>query len=86
MIICPTRRTGNNKIRWTLQPVPREREYITLLCRLNPGNNGFHSFYMFSGVDRAKQCRLKKDDTWLTTGKRLLELSEFYGEASRIFV
>jgi DNA invertase Pin-like site-specific DNA recombinase len=85
LIICPTCRTAKGKLRWTLEPVPTEREYITLLCRLNSRNNGFHSFYMFQRVDRPKQCRLKEDDTWLTTGKRLWELSDFYGEAKRIF-
>jgi DNA invertase Pin-like site-specific DNA recombinase len=83
LIICPTCRTGSGKIRWTLEPVPAEREYVTLLCRLNSGNNGFHSFYIFPRVDRARQCRLKEDDRWLTTGSRLLELSEFYAEAKR---
>jgi hypothetical protein len=84
LIICPTCRSTEGKLRWTLEPVPAEREYITLLCRLNSRNNGFHSFYMFQRVDRPKQCRLKQNDKWLTTGKRLLELSDFYAEAKRI--
>ena len=53
--------------------MPAEREYVTLLCRLNPANNGFHSFYILPRVDRARQCRLKEDDKWLNTGSRLAE-------------
>lgn len=83
VIICATCRTGGGKIRWTLEPVPAEREYVTLLCRLNSANNGFHSFYILPRVDRARQCRLKEDDKWLNTGSRLAELSEFYAEAKR---
>jgi DNA invertase Pin-like site-specific DNA recombinase len=82
VIICATCRTGSGKIRWTLEPVPAEREYVTLLCRLNSANNGFHSFYIFPRVDRARQCRLKEDDGWLNRGKRLLALSEFYAEVT----
>jgi hypothetical protein len=85
VIICATCRTGSGKIRWTLEPVPAEREYVTLLCRLNSGNNGFHSFYMVPRVSMARQCRLTEDDRRLTTGSRLLELSGFYAEAKRTF-
>jgi DNA invertase Pin-like site-specific DNA recombinase len=84
VIMCPTFQSEERKIRWTLEPVPAECEYVTLLCRLNSGNDGFHSFYLFRHLDRPKQCRLKEHDIWLTTGKSLLELSEFYAEAKRI--
>lgn len=80
VIICPTFRSEKRKIRWTLEPVRAEREYVTLLCRLNSDNDGFHSFYVFQRIGRSKQCRLREDDKWLATGKRLLELSQFYAE------
>ena len=67
------------------RPVRPEREYVTLLCRLNSDNDGFHSFYVFQRIGRSKQCRLKEDDEWLATGKRLLELPQFYAEAKRTF-
>ena len=83
VIMSPTFRSEKRKIRWTLEPVPAEGENVTLLCRLNSDNDGFHSFYVFHRVDRPKPCRLREDDKWLATGKRLLELSQFYAEVKR---
>jgi len=76
LIICPSYRTRNGSLRWILTPNPSERDYITLVCRLNAENNDFHSFYMVRNQDRLKACKLQENDPWLAKGHRL-ELSQF---------
>jgi len=78
-------RSKKNLLRRMRKNVPTEPEYVTLLCRLDSGNNGFHSFYILPRVDRARQCRLREDDRWLNSGSRLLEFSDFYAAAKRTF-
>ncbi len=84
IVICPTARTSTGKLRWVLIPIPAEREYATLLCRLNSKNDRFHSFYMFPRVDLLTYHRFKENDPWLASGKRLKDLSEFYEVAKRL--
>jgi DNA invertase Pin-like site-specific DNA recombinase len=77
VIICPSYRTKRGALRWILTPIDCERDHITLLCRLNSENTGFHSFYLVPCVDRLKPCKLKDDDPWLKKkGTRLDQLSQ----------
>ena len=84
IVICPTARTSTGKLRWVMIPIPAERVYATLLCRLNSKNDRFHSFYMFPRVDLLTYHRFKENDPWLASGKRLKDLSEFYEVAKRL--
>jgi DNA invertase Pin-like site-specific DNA recombinase len=71
LIICPCFRSVSGKLRWKLNPVLRERTYITLLCRLNRENTDFKDFYMLPSIDRLKQCSLEENDPWLAKAKRI---------------
>jgi hypothetical protein len=74
-----------NEIRWKFRPGPvPERENMTLLCRVNPDDKGFHSFYIFRRVESSKTRQLKEHDRWLETGERLSQLSDFYLAAKRL--
>jgi hypothetical protein len=78
LIICPSCRTKKGALRWILAPIDCERDHITLLCRLNSENIGFHSFYLVPCVDRLKPSKLRDDDPWLKKkGTRLDQLSQF---------
>jgi hypothetical protein len=71
--------------RWKFRPGPvPERENMTLLCRVNPDDKGFHSFYIFRRVESSKTRQLKEHDRWLETGERLSQLSDFYLAAKRL--
>ena len=85
LIICPSYRTKKGALRWILTPIDCERDHITLLCRLNSENAGFHSFYLVPCVDRLKPCKLRDDDPWLKKkGTRLDQLSQFCESAKAV--
>jgi len=71
------------RLGWVLNPVPHESEYVTLICRLNKENNGFHSFLLFGRIDRAKPSKIREDDPWWENGRRL-ELRELYEATQEI--
>ena len=83
VIICPCFRTPYGK-RWKLNPVLGERNYMTLLCRLNRENTDFDAFYMLPSMDRLKPCTLAEDDPWLARAKRI-ELFQIY-ETAKTFL
>jgi DNA invertase Pin-like site-specific DNA recombinase len=61
--------------RWIVEPVRRERKFITLLARLDESNRAIVDLHVFPNVDRPKPFQIS--DSWLTRGKRLIDLSQF---------
>ena len=84
VLLCRTVRTPLGNIRWQLVPAEMERENVTLLCRLNAENDGFHSLYVLSSIGRPSHCRLRENDPWLSLGVRLENLEQFYDATKRI--
>lgn len=83
VLICRTLRLPQG-IRWAFSPVLSECNNITLLCRLKPGNEDFHSFYVFRKIDKLTHCTLNEHDPWLKNGERLANLSQFYEVARQL--
>src|ERR1700738_5167206 len=77
LLLCPAYRRPDRQMHWTLNPVPSESKYVTLLCRLNPGNNSVHSFHLFSGSDKLCRCCFTARYLWLLQGERLDRLEDF---------
>jgi DNA invertase Pin-like site-specific DNA recombinase len=61
--------------RWLVEPNRHERQFITLLARLNESNREILDFYVLPNIDRRTQFQLT--ETWLKRGKRLNSLSQF---------
>ncbi|MFI5450272.1 MAG: recombinase family protein [Candidatus Bathyarchaeia archaeon] len=61
--------------RWIVEPVRHERKFITLLARLDESNRAIVDFHVFPNIDRPKKFQIS--DSWLTRGKRLIDLSRF---------
>ena len=64
-------------VRWRIDPVLHERKHITLLARLNEGNQSFLDFHIFPSIDRRRRFDISLDDLWLSGGLRLNDLSAF---------
>ena len=60
-----------------MEPAVAEREYITLLCIVNPNRDRVRRFYVFPSV-KLRSHRSHENDPWLGTGIRLKSLSELY--------
>ena len=83
VIICRSCRMRGGILGWLLNPIPRERDYITLVCRLNRENKGIHSLFLFDGIEHVQTCRIKEGDPWWKTGRQL-ELWELYKTTKEI--
>jgi DNA invertase Pin-like site-specific DNA recombinase len=62
-------------LRWRVNPVLHEREYVTLLARLREGNESFLDFHILPNIDRCTDISL--NDPWLDRGVPLGDLRAF---------
>lgn len=71
--------TWKDNVRWALAPVADERKLITLVARLNPGNETFLDFHIFRSMqmDTARKY-ISKDDHFMRSGRRVNDLARFY--------
>ena len=63
----------SRQVQCLVEPVQRERNFITLLARLDESNRAIVDLHVFPNIDRPKKFQIS--DTWMTRGKRLIDLS-----------
>jgi len=63
--------------RWLVDPIRNERNFVTLLARLNVSKDAFLDFYILPNMDRRKRFSIGLRDAWLNRGECLSELSQF---------
>jgi DNA invertase Pin-like site-specific DNA recombinase len=61
--------------RWIVEPLLHERQFITLLARMDESNRAIVDFHVVPNLNRAR--KLQVSDAWLARGKRLNDLSRF---------
>jgi len=83
LLMCRSERTRGGGFGWNIIPAPSEREYITLLCRLNKENTGVHSFYLFRRIDKGTHSKVDERDPWWGKGKRI-ELAQLCDSAKEM--
>jgi DNA invertase Pin-like site-specific DNA recombinase len=74
--------SGEN--RWLLQVVRREREFMTLIARLNVNNDGFQDYFLLPDLLGCTRWTLTLSDEGLKAGERLVCLSDFTSAAKRM--
>jgi len=62
--------------RWRINPVPHDRANVTIICRLNITNSAAKDFFVFPKILMQGEHRFGDCDPWLTTGRRLDDLSQ----------
>lgn len=60
--------------RWMVEPVRRERKFITLLARLDESNRAIVDLHVFPNIDRPRPFQIS--NAWMKRGKILPELSQ----------
>jgi DNA invertase Pin-like site-specific DNA recombinase len=83
LLLCRTRPRKGGRLHWVVEPAVAEREYITLLCIVNPNRDRVRRFYVFPSV-KLRSHRSHENDPWLGTGIRLKSLSELYTAVTTI--
>ena len=61
--------------RWMVEPVQRERKFITLIARLDESNSAIVDLHVFPNIDHPRPFQIS--EAWLTRAKRLIDLSHF---------
>ena len=84
VVVARTVRVWNDTIRWLVDPVAHERKLVTLLARLDAGNQAIIDFHLMPGINRRTRLRISLDDSWLRRGIALRELSQLCELATRL--
>jgi DNA invertase Pin-like site-specific DNA recombinase len=84
VLLCRNVRRLRRVNSWSLIPVSSESEYMTLVCRLNSQNDGFHSFHLFRAIDKTNEIRFTAVYPWLSRGEPVRSLEELYKVAERL--
>ena len=69
--------TGGRAPRWQIDPIPDERQYVTLILLLDLNNSAALEMRLFPYMDRRRRFHITTDDGWLKLGQKLQCLSEF---------
>jgi DNA invertase Pin-like site-specific DNA recombinase len=77
VLISRPLRVWKTTIRWVIDPVRNERNFVTLLARLNVSKDAFLDFYILPNMDRRKRFSIGLRDAWLNRGECLSEFSQF---------
>jgi DNA invertase Pin-like site-specific DNA recombinase len=83
LMLCRTKRRNGRAAYWVVEANRAEREFITLLCTMNPTHDGVCNFYLFPRID-VKSHRSYENDPWLDKAVQLKDLSEFYEVAQHV--
>ena len=76
-VIASSFKTLKQAARWRINPALRECRHLSLVARLDIGNDSFLDFRIFPHVDRKMRIDLRPADPWLDRGVLLNELSDF---------
>jgi DNA invertase Pin-like site-specific DNA recombinase len=77
VIVARRVRVWKNTVRWQVDPVWHERNFVTLLARLNEENSAFLDFRVFPRINRRRRFWISQTDPWVQRGKTLSDLAQF---------
>lgn len=74
VLVSRSVRVWKDTVRWIVDPVEHERDYVTLLARLDVENQYFLDFHVLPNVDRSRRLQIAQDDEWLLRGLPLNDI------------
>ncbi len=77
VLLCRMVRKNGGRWHWLVMPNPAERNFITLLCKMNQARDRVCGYFLFPKME-VKFRRSYERDPWLAGAMRIKELSEFY--------
>jgi hypothetical protein len=77
VLLCRMERQDSGQWRWLVMPNSAERNFITLLCKVNRARDRICAYYLFPKIG-VNFRRSYDHDPWLSGAIRLKGLSEFY--------
>ena len=70
-------RTWKTTVRWRIDPLPKERRFVTLLARLNLENDAVQDLHIFPALGLRDRYFISLKDPWLKGAERLSSLDLF---------
>jgi DNA invertase Pin-like site-specific DNA recombinase len=84
ILLCRSIKTQGKTPYWSLDPVPCESEYMTLLCRLNRANDGFFDFRLLPKLGRKTQGVFTGQHALLKVGEQIHGLEDLCNVVKRV--
>jgi len=84
VLVARSERVWKDTLRWLVDPIQRERRFITLLTRLDTTNCSILDMFVIPNIDHEGRFRISLNDSWLKRGKQLSELSRFCEIVARV--
>jgi DNA invertase Pin-like site-specific DNA recombinase len=75
VVVVRAVRVWKNAVRWIVDRHQEERNFVTLVTRLNERNDGFLDFHIFRQIKQQRRFRVSLNDPWLKQGQSLRDLS-----------
>jgi hypothetical protein len=69
--IAPCFATESGELRWVLNAVSAERDYLTLIARLDAQNDDFQDYFVLPNLTGRTRWTITADDAGLKRGRRL---------------
>ncbi len=83
VLVARSVKVWNSTVRWIIDPVARECNYVTLLVRLDLENRSFLDFHLLPNLDRSKRFQISQMDPWLLRGAPLDDIAGFLAAVQR---
>jgi DNA invertase Pin-like site-specific DNA recombinase len=86
LLLCREFRSQGGRRRWMLSTSSKDRENIALVCPMDSGFGEILGYYVMPALRNTvgPYKRLSENDPWFLGGRKLSDLSEFYGVASEL--
>jgi hypothetical protein len=72
--------TRSGEFRWDFR-VDNSRKRPTLFARCNPNHDGFVDLWVMPPLEQPTRFRIKQNDPWLLTGRRIEKLAQLHKAA-----
>jgi DNA invertase Pin-like site-specific DNA recombinase len=84
VVVARSIKVWKDTVRWQIDPVEHERQYITLLARLDLENRSCLDYHIIPNIDREKRFQISQTDPWLLRGVRLKDLAGLLNEVEMV--
>lgn len=84
VLLCRAIRSGAGSLKWLVRSYPRERQLITLVARLNEGNESFYDFNILPKIDRKTRFPITLNHPFLKTAYPLRDVRWFCEGVERV--
>ncbi len=84
VLVARSVKVWKDTVRWIVDPIEHERDYVTLLARIDVENRFFVDFHVLPNLDRSTRRQISRTDQWLLRGLRLDDITGLLGIVQQV--